>query len=54
MLEVLILTALGLWLILALRSCLHRKGGCGGERSARKQGKQTERFTAHKQWGETQ
>lgn len=31
MLEVLILTALGLWLILALRSCLRRKGGCGAD-----------------------
>lgn len=31
MLEVLILTALGLWLVLALRSCLRRKGSCGGD-----------------------
>ena len=31
MLEGLILTALGLWLVLALRSCLRRKGGCGGD-----------------------
>ena len=31
MLEVLILAALGVWLALALRSCLRRRGkGCGG------------------------
>lgn len=29
MLEVLILTGLGVWLVLALRSCFRRKGGCG-------------------------
>ena len=34
MLEVLILAALGVWLALALRSCLRRRGkGCGGPRS---------------------
>ena len=30
MLEVLILALLGGWLVLALRSCRRRKGGCGG------------------------
>ena len=30
MLEVLILAALGVWLALALRSCLRRRKGCGG------------------------
>ena len=30
MLEALILALLGVWLFLALRSCLRRKGGCGG------------------------
>lgn len=30
MLEILILTALGLWLALALRAC-RRRGGCGGD-----------------------
>ena len=29
MLEVLILTLLGGWLVLALRSCRRKKGGCG-------------------------
>ncbi len=31
MLEVLILAALGLWLVLALRACRRRKTGCGGD-----------------------
>ncbi len=31
MLEVLILAVLGLWLVLALRSCRRRKGGGGGD-----------------------
>lgn len=31
MLELLILSALGLWLVLALRSCRRRGGGCGGD-----------------------
>lgn len=31
MLELLILAALGVWLVFALRSCLRRRGkGCGG------------------------
>ena len=30
MLEVLILALLGGWLVLALRSCRRKKGGCGG------------------------
>lgn len=31
MLELLILAALGVWLVLALRSCFRRRGkGCGG------------------------
>ena len=30
MLEVLILALLGGWLVLALRSCRRRKGGCDG------------------------
>ena len=30
MLEVLILALLGGWLVLALRSCRRRQGGCGG------------------------
>ena len=30
MLELLILALLGGWLVLALRSCRRRKGGCGG------------------------
>jgi bacterioferritin-associated ferredoxin len=30
MLEILILAALGGWLVLALRSC-RRRGGCGGD-----------------------
>ena len=29
MLEFLILALLGGWLVLALRSCRHKKGGCG-------------------------
>lgn len=31
MLEVLILAALGAWLVLALRFCRRQKGGCGGD-----------------------
>ncbi len=31
MLEILILTALSLWLALALRACRRRRGGCGGD-----------------------
>jgi hypothetical protein len=31
MLEILILAALGVWLVLALRSCRRHKGGCGGD-----------------------
>lgn len=30
MLELLILALLGGWLVLALRACRRRKGGCGG------------------------
>ena len=30
MLEAFLLAGLGCWLILALRSCLRRRGGCGG------------------------
>ncbi|WP_455581466.1 FeoB-associated Cys-rich membrane protein [Dysosmobacter sp.] len=29
--ELFILAGLGLWLALALRSCVRRKGGCGGD-----------------------
>ena len=31
MLEGIILAVLALWLVLALRSCFRRKGGCGGD-----------------------
>ena len=31
MLELLILAGLGVWLVLALRSCRRRGGGCGGD-----------------------
>lgn len=31
MLECLILTGLALWLVLALRACRRRGGGCGGD-----------------------
>ena len=31
MLEGIILLGLGVWLALALRSCVRRKGGCGGD-----------------------
>ena len=31
MLEGLILLILGIWLVLALRSCLRSGGGCGGD-----------------------
>lgn len=31
MLEVLILAALSLWLVLALRFCRRHRGGCGGD-----------------------
>lgn len=31
MLEGLILAGLGVWLVMALRSCIRRKGGCGGD-----------------------
>ena len=30
MLEAILLTGLGCWLVLALRSCFRRRGGCGG------------------------
>lgn len=30
MLEILILAVLGVWLVFALRVCVRRKGGCGG------------------------
>lgn len=31
MLELLILAALGIWLVIALRACRRQKGGCGGD-----------------------
>ena len=34
MLEFLILALLGVWLIAALRACVRRKGGCGGNCAA--------------------
>ena len=29
--ELLILGAVGIWLVIALRFCIRRKGGCGGD-----------------------